>query len=617
MDDLAPGTILGQYRIDSLIGLGGMASVYRGQHLALDRNVAIKVLPARYLSDAAFVERFRQEARLVARLRHPNILDVYDFGEVPGGLLYIVTELMEGGTLAAHLGTPMRVEEVVRIAREIGAGLDHAHGRGILHRDLKPGNVLFTEDGEAVIADFGLAKILEGNGGLTQVGTVLGTPEYMSPEQALGRPLDRRTDVYSMGVLAYTMLTGAVPFHGDSPLATMVAHVHEPLPPPRKRNPTISEDVERVLLKAMAKAPEERYDSAGELAAALAEAVSAGPAPLPDSGAFVAAETRRRASFTPPTRPAGPERDQSDVETPPPLTTAAQPVSPPPQPVSPLPQQVSDPAQPTIASVGLASASVQPASAPAPSASTPFTPPSGGVGSQAGAGPPVRAKRKRLFAAAAASGAVVLVAAVLVLMTRLGASTPATGEPALPPVIAPPVQVATAAPPTAAPPILAATPALPSGAVDANGPTSPTEAPISGAGPSIAVEPTPPIAEAAEAEPAEAQAAEAPAPAVDAAPAPPPAAPPAAAPSRPQPAAQQAPPQPAPQRAPAPAPPAAAPPPAEPPPAEPPPPAVRQPVIAPMGADSGPAAPAGAPAAPAVPRGAQPGGATILPMGAP
>ncbi len=286
MDELAPGTTLGQYRVAEIVGTGGMATVYRAHHVALDRTVAIKVLPARFLTAPSFVERFRQEARMVARLRHPYIMDVYDFGEGPGGLLYIVNEFMEGGTLAAQLGSPMRAEVAARILGQIASGLDYAHSRGIIHRDLKPGNILFTGDGEAVVADFGLAKILEGTGGLTQAGTVLGTPEYMSPEQAMGKGLDRRTDVYSLGVMLYAMLTGSVPFHRDSPLATMVAHIQEPVPSPRERNSSLNEEVEQVLFNAMAKTPEERYRTAGELAAAFGAAT--GTETLPDSGFFAA-----------------------------------------------------------------------------------------------------------------------------------------------------------------------------------------------------------------------------------------------------------------------------------------------------------------------------------------
>ncbi len=381
MDELAPGTTLGQYRVAEIIGVGGMATVYRGHHVALDRVVAIKVLPARFLTAPTFVERFRQEARMVARLRHPNILDVYDFGEGPGGLLYIVNEFMEGGTLAAQLGTPMRPEATVRIVGQIAAGLDYAHSRGIIHRDLKPGNILFTADGDAVIADFGLAKILEGTGGLTQDGTVLGTPEYMSPEQAMGKPLDGRTDVYSLGVIVFAMLTGSVPFHRETPLATMVAHIHEPVPPLRERNPALPAGVELVLQRALAKTPDERYASARELAQALAGAFSAMSA-LPDSGIFAAPSSVAASESAPPA------------------------------------------ARAPSAATSAASASAAPAS-PVGAA-----PPRPAVRQSAGA------LRNRVAAVAIATAAVALVGGVGFLASRLGGG--ASPTPAPPPIVAPP-----------------------------------------------------------------------------------------------------------------------------------------------------------------------------------
>ncbi len=416
MDELTPGTTLGQYRVAEIVGVGGMATVYRGHHLALDRTVAIKVLPARFLTAPTFVDRFRQEARMVARLRHPNILDVYDFGEGPGGLLYIVNEFMEGGTLAAQLGNPMRPEATVRIVGQIAAGLDYAHSRGIIHRDLKPGNILFTAEGDAVIADFGLAKILEGTGGLTQDGTVLGTPEYMSPEQAMGKPLDGRTDVYSLGVIVYAMLTGSVPFHRESPLATMVAHIHEPLPSLRDRNPTLPDGVEQVLQRAMAKTPDERYGNARELASALAGVFAAMHA-LPDSGVFAAPSSAR----------------------------------------------VSEAASPAAAN-----------SSATPSAAPPLVALTGAMRAPAVERQPAGSLKNRVAAVAIATAAVALVGGAGFLASRQGGGTAAPSEP--PPIVAPPQQVETpatlpafgvgeptpvvAAEPTAAPELLTSNPVL-------------------------------------------------------------------------------------------------------------------------------------------------------------
>ncbi|MBM2811202.1 MAG: hypothetical protein HW416_1961 [Chloroflexi bacterium] len=259
-----------------------MATVFKAYHASLDRNVAIKVLPARFAGDPDFLERFRQEARTVARLRHANILEVYDFGE-SDGLTYIVNGYMDGGTLASLVGKEASTESVARIASQIAAGLDFAHSQGVLHRDIKPANVFLSRDGSAVIGDFGLAKILQGGGGLTQAGMVLGTPEYMSPEQALGKTLDARADVYSMSVVLFQLLTGTVPYSAETPLATLLAHVHSPLPAPRVLNASLSEEVEAVLIKGLAKDPNERYATAGELAQALALASGVAQEALPHS----------------------------------------------------------------------------------------------------------------------------------------------------------------------------------------------------------------------------------------------------------------------------------------------------------------------------------------------
>jgi len=260
-----------------------MATVYKAYHAPLDRVVAIKVLPAQYAGDPSFVERFRLEASTAARLRHPNILEIYDFGE-QDGFTYIVNEYAEGGTLASRLGAPMRPDAALQIVAQVAAGLDYAHGRGVLHRDIKPSNIFISADGVAVIGDFGLVKILEGASGLTRAGAVLGTPQYMSPEQALGKPLDARADVYSLGVVLYEMLAGRVPFNAETPLTTLFAHIHDPLPPPRDINPAIPPEVEHVVVKALAKDVDERYASAGELAQALAAALASGKATIPPSG---------------------------------------------------------------------------------------------------------------------------------------------------------------------------------------------------------------------------------------------------------------------------------------------------------------------------------------------
>jgi tetratricopeptide (TPR) repeat protein len=270
--DLIGRTLDGKYRIVGEIGQGGMASVFKAYQPALDRYVAIKVLPAQHALAPGFSERFVREARAVAQLNHPNILSVIDFGQ-DEGLSYIVMKYVAGGTLKDRLGQPMKLAETVRIVGQIAAALDHAHGRGVLHRDVKPSNVLLDEGDWVQLADFGLAKMLVGDEGLTATGVGIGTPSYMSPEQGQGLPVDQRADIYSLGVVLYEMVTGRLPYSAETPMAIVIKHIYEPLPLPRQLNPALPEAVERVILKAMAKASTDRYASAGELARALEQAV--------------------------------------------------------------------------------------------------------------------------------------------------------------------------------------------------------------------------------------------------------------------------------------------------------------------------------------------------------
>jgi tetratricopeptide (TPR) repeat protein/tRNA A-37 threonylcarbamoyl transferase component Bud32 len=276
MPDLI-GQTLGGYRILSQIGKGGMATVYKAFQPSLDRYVAIKVLPPYYAAqDETFLKRFRQEARAVARLRHPNILMVLDYGE-QDGTTYIVMEYVEAGTLTDRLGRIMSLAEVTPLIQQVASALDYAHEQGVIHRDVKPSNILLPKPDWPLLTDFGLAKIV-GATHLTQSGTVAGTPAYMSPEQGRGDPLDARTDIYSLGIVLYEMVTGDVPFSAETPMAVIVKHIIEPLPLPRARNPDLPEPVERVVLKALAKDPRDRYATAGEMARALTVAVETAPA---------------------------------------------------------------------------------------------------------------------------------------------------------------------------------------------------------------------------------------------------------------------------------------------------------------------------------------------------
>src|SRR5260370_4754172 len=276
------GSTLGAYHLMERIGRGGMASVYRAYHQALDRLVAVKVLPEFFAEDAIYRERFQHEAWSVARLRHPNILQVFDFGS-EDGVPFIVMELVEGGTLADRLGAPMPLDAAISLLEPVAAALDYAHSRGVLHRDVKPTNILLREDGSPVLADFGLAKIA-GLRRLTASGSVMGTPEYMSPEQAEDRGVSQASDLYSLAVVAHEMLTGRVPFEGDTPAAVLVSHVTRPLPAAHELRGELSAHVEDVLRRGLAKNPDDRYPSASSFAYALKPAAwpgnSGGVSPL-------------------------------------------------------------------------------------------------------------------------------------------------------------------------------------------------------------------------------------------------------------------------------------------------------------------------------------------------
>ena len=262
------GMTLGPYRVMERIGRGGMAAVHRAYHPALDRYVAIKVLPEFFADEPGYRDRFQQEARSVARLKHPNILEIFDFG-YEEGIAYLVLELVDGGTLADRVGRPMELQDVVRLIEQVASALDHAHANGVLHRDIKPSNILLHTDGTPVLADFGLARMAGSTRRLTSSGIVMGTPEYMSPEQAADEPLGPPSDVYSLAIVAYEMLTGRVPFEADTPAATLLSHVTKPMPATRELKGELSAHVEDVLRKALSKRPEDRYPSAGAFATAL------------------------------------------------------------------------------------------------------------------------------------------------------------------------------------------------------------------------------------------------------------------------------------------------------------------------------------------------------------
>lgn len=266
----AIGETVGAYRIVAQLGQGGMATVYKAYHAALDRYVAIKVLHPAFLEDDNFLARFQREARLVARLEHPNIVPVYDFAD-HNGQPYLVMKYIEGETLKAHMSRgPLASDEVLHIVESIGAGLAYAHQQGILHRDIKPSNVILANDGSIYLADFGLARIAQGGGATLTSDMLIGTPQYIAPEQAVGKKdLDERTDIYSLGVMLYEIAVGRVPYTADTPFAIIHDHIYSPLPLPRELNPNVPESVERVLLKALAKDREDRYASVDALVTAF------------------------------------------------------------------------------------------------------------------------------------------------------------------------------------------------------------------------------------------------------------------------------------------------------------------------------------------------------------
>jgi serine/threonine protein kinase len=280
------GQTLGKYRVLDPLGRGGMARVYRAYHPHLDRYVAIKVLRADLVEDSAFLARFQREARAVAALRHPNIVQVHDC-DLQDDVYYMVMELLEGDTLKARLNDyrahneQMPLGEMVRVLLDVLEGLSYAHSEGMIHRDIKPANILLTKRGQAVITDFGIAQII-GSTRYTVSGALMGTLNYMAPEQGLEGKCDARCDIYSLGIVLYEMLTDRVPFDADTPLAILMKHLNDPLPLPRTLVPTIPEPLERVVLKSLSKAPKDRYATADEMAQALHAAAAEAGIELPE-----------------------------------------------------------------------------------------------------------------------------------------------------------------------------------------------------------------------------------------------------------------------------------------------------------------------------------------------
>jgi serine/threonine protein kinase/Tol biopolymer transport system component len=283
MSDDFIGTVINGYEVLSLIGVGGMARVYLARQQSMNRHVALKVLPAQFASDDTYLQRFHREVKIVSQLEHAHIVPVYDYGEHQGQP-YIVMRYMAGGSVDDLLEKgKIPLERIEKILSEIAPALDHAHAKGVLHRDLKPSNVLLDEAGSAFLSDFGIARLNEGHGMTITTQGVVGTPSYMSPEQAQGKDLDGRSDIYSLGVMLFELTTGRRPFEADTPYSIAVMHVTTPPPSPRAYNPDLTPQVERVILRALSKDPQERPARAVELVEALREAMRSANQQAPET----------------------------------------------------------------------------------------------------------------------------------------------------------------------------------------------------------------------------------------------------------------------------------------------------------------------------------------------
>ncbi len=273
---------IGRYEIIRELGRGGMATVYLARDPSVNRQVAVKVLPPQFTHDPQFRVRFEREAQLIARLEHAYIVPVYDFGQ-QGDQPYLVMRYLPGGTLEDRLAArPMPLAQAASILQRIAAALDAAHKHGIIHRDLKPGNIIFDAEGGAYLSDFGIARLAQEASTLTGTGVMVGTPEYMSPEQAMGlKGIDQRSDIYALGVIVYEMLAGQHPYQADTPVGVLLKHVTEPVPALDVSRFNVPAECGAILARAMAKRPEDRFASASALAEAFASLGRARPAERP------------------------------------------------------------------------------------------------------------------------------------------------------------------------------------------------------------------------------------------------------------------------------------------------------------------------------------------------
>ena len=257
------GKTLGQYTIVQEIGRGGMATVYSARQQSMNRTVALKVLPRHFMHDPGFLERFEREVAVISQLEHPHILPIYDYGETDG-VPFIAMRYLGGGSMAQWIrrGTP-HLDDLEKPFNQVASALDYAHQQGIIHRDLKPGNIMLDENNNAYLSDFGIARVM---GSDLTGSAIIGTPAYMSPEQAHGMPIDARSDIYALGIVLFELITGSEPFQAETPMGLLLMHINEPMPPVTRFREDVPPQVQTVLDRATAKSVDERYASAGEMA---------------------------------------------------------------------------------------------------------------------------------------------------------------------------------------------------------------------------------------------------------------------------------------------------------------------------------------------------------------
>lgn len=329
---LLEAEMFGPYRLDELIGRGGMGEVYRAFDTKRKRAVALKRLPAAEGADAEFVARFRREAAIAARLRAPHVVPIYDYGDIDGRL-FIDMRLVRGTDLARLLadGGPLEPARAVGIIAQVASALDDAHAEGLVHRDVKPSNVLLTNNDFAYLADFGIVRELSGGPSITVTGATVGTVGYMAPERFLGRPVDHLADVYALGCVLYEALTGRPPFDGESQLSLMYAHVHQAPPRASTRRQGVPPALDEVIARGMAKDPQQRFATAGQLASAASAALRGPVSAAPRNDGPAGATTIVRLPGIPDTAPgpASGDRTQQQPKPPPTPPTKPPPTAPP------------------------------------------------------------------------------------------------------------------------------------------------------------------------------------------------------------------------------------------------------------------------------------------------